>query len=124
LEKLQENGIPGEILEQLKSLDKKKYSTKAEFIEAVKSIIGSDLTDMHIKTLLKYARYKKRNNKPKLPEIQIDREERCAVNTEQLPEDALFKGYADKVVQDLIIKTYDGKIRLDFAVKQRPFWLF
>jgi hypothetical protein len=105
LEKLQENGIPGEILEQLKSLDRIKYSTKGEFIEAVKSLIGSDLTNLHINTLVKYARYKKRNRKPKLPEIQIDREEKCAVNTEQLPEDALFKGYEDKVVQDLIIKT-------------------
>jgi len=76
LEKLQENGIPGEILEQLKSLDRIKYSTKGEFIEAVKSLIGSDLTNLHINTLVKYARYKKRNRKPKLPEIQIDREEK------------------------------------------------
>ncbi|MBT9438200.1 MAG: hypothetical protein GAS50_03305, partial [Desulfobacterales bacterium] len=125
LEKLQENGIPGEILEQLKSLDKKKYSTKAEFIEAVKSLVGSDLTNLHINTLVKYARYKKRNNKPKLPEIQIDREERCAVNTEQLPEDALFKGYADKVVQDLIIKTDNVRFKREkyYSPSMNKTWL-
>ena len=105
LEKLKENRIPAEVLEQLKSLTGKKYSGKAQFIEAVKSAIGSDLTNQHINTLVKYAQYKKRNRKPKLPEIQIDREEKCAVDTEQLPKDAQFKGHEDKVVQDLIIKT-------------------
>jgi len=48
LEKLKENRIPAEVLEQLKSLTGKKYSSKAEFIEAVKSAIGSDLTNQHI----------------------------------------------------------------------------
>ncbi|MCP4160128.1 MAG: transposase [Deltaproteobacteria bacterium] len=105
LEKLKENRIPEQVLEQLKSLTGKKYSSKAEFIEAVKSVIGSDLTNLHINTLVKYARYKKRNRKPKLAEIHIDREEKCAVDKKQLPQDAVFKGYEDKVVQDLIIKT-------------------
>ena len=105
LEKLKENRIPAQVLEQLKSLTGKKYSSKAEFVESVKSVIGSDLTNQHINTLVKYARYKKRNRKPKLVEIQIDREQKCTVDTEQLPEDAQFKGYQDKVVQDLIIKT-------------------
>jgi len=105
LEKLKENRIPGEVLEQLQSLAGIKYSNKAEFVDAVKSVIGSHLTNKHIKTLLKYAQYKKRNREPKLPKIHIDREEKCVVDKEQLPEDAQFKGYEDKIVQDLIIKT-------------------
>ena len=105
LEKLKEHRIPGEILDSLKILSGKKYSNKTEFIEAVESIIGNDLTNQHINTLVKYAKYKKRNRKPKIPEIHIDRKEKCYVNTEQLPEDAEFKGFVDKVVQDLIIKT-------------------
>ena len=105
LEKLKENRIPGEVLEQLQSLAGIKYSNKTEFVDAVKSVIGSHLTNKHIKTLLKYAQYKKRNREPKLPKIHIDREEKCVVDKEQLPEDAQFKGYEDKIVQDLIIKT-------------------
>ncbi len=105
LEKLKENRIPEEVLEQLKNLNGKKYSNKAEFVEAVKSAIGSDLTNQHINTIVKYAQYKKRNRKPKLPEIKIDRIQKCEVDPEQLPKDAQFKGCEDKVVQDLIIKT-------------------
>ena len=125
LEKLKENRIPVEVLEQLKSLTGKKYSSKAEFIEAVTSVIGSELTNQHINTLVKYARYKKRNRKPKLPEIQIDREEKCAVDTEQLPEDALFKGYEDKVVQDLIIKTDNVKFKREkyYSPSMKKIWL-
>lgn len=125
LEKLKENRIPGEILEQLKSLSGKKYSNKGEFIEAVKSVIGSDLTNLHINKLIKYARYKKRNRKPKLPEIHIDREKECAVDTEQLPEDALFKGYEDKVVQDLIIKTDNVRFKREkyYSPSMNKIWL-
>ncbi len=56
MEKLKENRIPAEVFEQLKRLTEKKYSSKAEFIEAVKSAIGSDLTNQYIKILVKYAR--------------------------------------------------------------------
>lgn len=125
LEKLKENRIPAEFLEQLKSLTGKKYSSKAEFVESVKSVIGSDLTNQHINTLVKYARYKKRNRKPKLPEIKIDREEKCKVDTEQLPEDAQFKGYKDKVVQDLIIKTDNVKFKREkyYSPSMHKIWL-
>ena len=111
LEKLKENRIPGEILEQLKSLSGTKYSNKDEFTEAVKSVIGNDLTNLHINRLASYARYKKRNRKPKLSKIHIDREEKCIVDKEQLPKDALFKGCEDKVVQDLVIKTDNVKFK-------------
>jgi len=91
LEKLQDNKIPEEVLEQLKNLIGKKYSNKAEFKDAIESVIGNDLTNKHINTLAKYARYLRRNRKPKIPEIHIDREETCFVDIEQLPEDAQLK---------------------------------
>jgi len=105
LEKLKDNKIPEKVLDQLKNLTGKKYSNKAEFKAAIKSAIGNDLTNKHINTLANYARYLRRNRKPKIPEIQIDREEICFVDTEKLPEDAQRKGYDKKVVQDLIIQT-------------------
>jgi hypothetical protein len=125
LEKLKENRIPAEVLERLKRLTGKKYSSKAEFIEAVTSAIGSDLTNQYIKILVKYARYKKRKRTPKLPEIQIDREEKCAVDTKQLPEDAQFKGYEDKVVQDLIIKTDNVRFKREiyYSAFMKKTWL-
>jgi regulator of replication initiation timing len=125
LEKLKENRIPAEVLERLKRLTGKKYSSKAEFIEAVKSVIGSDLTNQYIKILVKYARYKKRKRTPKLPEIQIDREEKCAVDTKQLPKDAQFKGYEDKVVQDLIIKTDNVRFKREiyYSASMKKTWL-
>lgn len=125
LEKLKENRIPAEVLEQLKRLTGKRYSSKSEFIEAVKSAIGSDLTNQYIKILVKYARYKKRKRIPKLPEIQIDREEKCAVDTKQLPEDAQFKGYKDKVVQDLIIKTDNVRFKREtyYSASMKKTWL-
>ncbi|MCP4163882.1 MAG: hypothetical protein GY760_27795, partial [Deltaproteobacteria bacterium] len=125
LEKLKENRIPAQVLEQLKSLTGKKYASKAEFVESVKSATGSDLTNQHINTLVKYARYKKRNRQPKLAEIHIDREEKCRVGTEQLPEDAQFKGYQDKVVQDLIIKTDNVKFKREkyYSPSMKKTWL-
>jgi hypothetical protein len=125
LEKLKENRLPEEILEQLKSLIGKKYSQKDEFIEAVMSVIGADLTNLHINRLIKYARYKKRNRKPKLSQIQIDREEKCAVDNEQLPEDAVYKGYEDKVVQDLIIKTDNVRFKREkyYSPSMNKTWL-
>jgi len=125
LEKLKENRIPAEVLEQLKRLTGKKYSSKAEFIEAVKSAIGSDLTNQYIKILVKYARYKKRKRTPKIPEIQIDREEKCVVDSKQLPKDAQFKGYEDKVVQDLIIKTDNVRFKREiyYSASMKKTWL-
>ncbi len=111
LEKLKEQRIPAGILEQLENLIGQKYSSKADFMKAVKSALGNDLANKYIKLLLKYARYKKRNRKSKLSEIRIDREVECPVDVTQLPEDAQRKGCKDKVVQDLIIKTDNIKFK-------------
>ena len=125
LQKLKENQIPGEILEQLKSLCDTKYSSKDKFKEAVKSVIGSDLTNLHINRLVKYARYKKRNRRPKLSKIHIDRKVKCIVDKKQLPKDALFKGCKDKVVQDLIIKTDNVKFKREkfYSPSMKKTWV-
>jgi len=125
LEKLKENRISAKVLEQLESLTGKKYSNRAEFTEAVESVIGSDLTNQHIDTLAKYASYRKRNRKPKLPEIQIDREEKCIVDRKDLPEDAQSKGYENKVVQDLIIKTDNVRFKREkyYSPSMKKTWL-
>jgi hypothetical protein len=105
LEKLKEKRIPGEILDCLEGLQGKRYSDKAEFLKTLESEIGVEATRLYGHILVKYARYKRRNRNPKIPEISIDREEICLVDTELLPEDSEFKGYKTKVVQDAIIKT-------------------
>jgi len=125
LEKLKENRIPGEVLEKLQSLDKQKYENKDEFVNAVTSAIGSDLTNQYIKILIKYAKYKKRKSTPKISEIHIDREETCFVDTDQLPEDAENKGCRDKVVQDLIIKTDNIKFKREvyYSPSMKKTWM-
>jgi hypothetical protein len=105
LEKLKEHRIPGDVLEQLDCLRRNTYSSQAEFVSAVESVVGVDVARQYRALLLKYARYKKRNRTSKLSEILIDREERCPIDVTQLPEDAEFKGYETKVVQDLLITT-------------------
>jgi hypothetical protein len=105
LEKLKEQQIPVELLEQLDCLHGNTYSDTTEFLSAVKSIIGADLTTQYGALLCKYARYTKRNRPPKLSGIVVDREEMCPVDTALLPGDAEFKGYDEKIVQDLLIKT-------------------
>lgn len=111
LTKLMEQRIPVEVLSQLEKLNGQKYPSEDDFVSAVESEIGNELTNQYICLLVKYARYKRRKRKPKLPEIKIDREEKCYVDAAQLPDDAEFKGYEDKVVQDLIIKTDNVKFR-------------
>lgn len=65
-----------------------------------------------------------RNRPPKLPEIKIDREEICPVNREELPEDAVFKGYEEVVVQDIKITTDNVKYRREvfYSPSQKKTW--
>ena len=111
LEKLKEKRLSVELLDQLKKMSGEKYPDEATFITAIESILGRSLTGQHRALLLKYARYKKRNRKPKLPKITIDRHEKCPVDKAQLPHDAKFKGYDYKVVQDVIMKTDNVKFQ-------------
>lgn len=48
---------------------------------------------------------KKRQREAKLPKIKIDREQICPLDKTGLPDDLIFKGYEDVVVQNIIIKT-------------------
>ncbi len=105
LEKLKEQRLPIELLDEIEKICGKKYSDEETFVSAIESVLGKSLTDQYRTLLLKYARYKKRNRKAKLPEIVIDRYEDCPVDQTQLPDDAKLNGYEPKVVQDVIIKT-------------------
>jgi len=105
LGKLKEQRLSAELLDQLSKLDGGKYSDEEGFLTAVEAILEQSLTEEQRRLLLKYARYKKRNRKAKLPEITIDRRELCPVDKTQLPNDAKSKGHEYKVVQDVIIKT-------------------
>jgi hypothetical protein len=48
---------------------------------------------------------KNKKSKQKKNKIKIDRTVKLAIPKDQLPEDAIFKGYTKSVVQDIIIKT-------------------
>ena len=54
---------------------------------------------------------KKRTRNAKIPKIKIDREQRCLIDKHTLPEDAVFKGYTDVVIQDIKIVTDNVKYR-------------
>lgn len=54
---------------------------------------------------------RKRKRHPKLLNIAIDREEICPVDPSILPDDAVFKGYEDVVIQDIKIETDHVKYR-------------
>ncbi len=53
----------------------------------------------------------KRQRKPKLANVQIDREQICPIDKSILPKDALSKGYSDIVIQDIKIITDNVKYR-------------
>jgi len=47
---------------------------------------------------------RKRNRKPKLPNIKIDREEQCELDQSTLPPDAINKGPTYTVIQSAIVR--------------------
>ena len=109
LDKLKEQEIPSEVLEQLVAIRCNKYKSKKAFLTAVEQIIGKGVTQKHKKALLKHARYKRRKRLSKVDKIVIDREQKCYVDKKLLPADACFCGYSDKVTQDIIIKSDNVK---------------
>ena len=52
---------------------------------------------------------KKRNRKPKLPNIKIDRKHKCEIDKSILPSDAINKGFTYTVIQDIKIVTDNVK---------------
>lgn len=52
---------------------------------------------------------KTRQREAKLPTIKIDREQICFLDKTGLPDDLVFKGYQEVVIQDIIIKTDNVK---------------
>ena len=93
LEKLGEHEIPDDILKALEVLSKKKFSSEDEFLGEVKCVIGEDACKKYEEKLLKYAFYKKRQRKPKIPNITITREKVCDIDKNLLPKDAVFTTY-------------------------------
>jgi len=118
LEHLKGQEIPPEILDQLAPLKKEEYTNQADFMRAVETIIGQEAANKYQEPLLKYARYYRRNRCSKIKDIRIDREEICLVNPNDLPEDAICKGYEPKTVQDLAIKT--DNVRFQREVMYSP----
>jgi len=54
---------------------------------------------------------KKRNRESKQSKVKIDREQICALNKDNLPNDLVFKGYSDYVIQNIIITSDNVKYR-------------
>ncbi len=73
-------------------------------MDEITSIIGKEKAEAYKGLLLKHCRYKKRDRKPKVAEIEIDRTEICEIDRSILPDDAISNGYEENVVQDIIIK--------------------
>jgi len=65
-----------------------------------------------------------RNRKPKHSKIKIDRNDICPVDKKTLPKDAVFKGYKDEIVQDIIIKTENVKYRREvyYSASQQKYY--
>jgi hypothetical protein len=54
---------------------------------------------------------KKRNRKPKLPDINVDREHKCEIDQSTLPSDVINKGFTDTIIVDIKIVTDNLRYR-------------
>jgi hypothetical protein len=65
-----------------------------------------------------------RNRQPSISKIKIDRCDICPVDKEEHSYDAIFKGYKDEVVQDIIIKTENVKYRREvyYSPSQKKYY--
>ncbi|MDQ7089819.1 MAG: hypothetical protein Q9M50_04130 [Methylococcales bacterium] len=52
---------------------------------------------------------KKRRRKPKIPRVKIDQTLKCLLDKTGLPSDLVSKGFAEVVIQDIVIKTNNIK---------------
>ncbi|MDD5323250.1 MAG: transposase [Methylococcales bacterium] len=62
-------------------------------------------------TVVNAGENKKRRREAKLPKIKIDCEQICPLDKNGLPDDLIFKGYEELVIQDLMIITNNTKYR-------------
>jgi len=104
LEALNETQIPKYVLDALAVIKSKKFSSEDEFMAEVSKAIGKGQADKYSKLLLKHGRYRKRNRKSKVAEIEIDRTEKCEIDKSTLPDDAIYFGHEDNTVQDIVVK--------------------
>lgn len=111
VEKLKEHRLPDAVLEPLASLRGNRYPDQGAFLQAVEEAVGTDLAREYQAILVQHAQYRKRCRRPKVGAIDIDREELCPVEPATLPPDAIWKGYDDKVVQDVRIQRENVKFR-------------
>lgn len=111
LEALGETQIPENVLDALAVIKSKTFSSEDEFMADVAKTIGKELADKFRELLLKHGRYKKRNRKSKVAQIEIDRIEVCSIDKSILPDDAYGTGYEDNIVQDIIIKRDNIRFR-------------
>lgn len=109
--KLKEHRLPDAVLDALAGLYGTRYADEATFLQAVESAVGPEQTAQYRAILVEYTRYRKRNRPPKVSTLMIDREEICPVEKASLPADAQWKGYSEKVVQDVRIQTDTVKFR-------------
>lgn len=84
---------------------------RPEFTEKKDGDISSEEERKNAEGRKSKSKNEPRNRKPKKSKIKIDRCDVCPVNKKELPIDAIFKGYKDEVVQDIIIKTENVKYR-------------
>jgi hypothetical protein len=81
-----------------------KANTRQSDHSSEQERIGSDNSN-------KGAKKKKRQRKPKLANVKVDREQICPIDKSILPKDAQNKGYSDIVIQDIKIITDNVKYR-------------
>jgi len=108
-----ENARLTEIIQQLHSEINRLKGEQGlpEFTEKKDKDISSEEERKNASVRKSKSKNEPRNRKPKKSKIKIDRCDICPVNKEEHSYDAIFKGYKDEVVQDIIIKTENVKYR-------------
>lgn len=98
------NGENGKLKEENNKLKKDKEKLKQE-ISRLKGLSQRPKIEPSIleKNPIKKAQ-RKNNKSSKIPNLKIDKIEKVFIDTDKLPEGAMFKGFRKKVVQELIIK--------------------
>lgn len=102
---LAEQKVPQIILDALQKMQGEIFHSERSFIKKIELEIDDKVNDDIRDLLINYARYKKRKGRPKIQNIHIDKDVFCPVDKSKLPDDVVPKGYQQKIVQDIILKT-------------------